>query len=145
MTPFLSVHRRPETIFVPAYRVHPNGVERVVGITCVSLDPAADAAFFGLLAETEPTPVDGGFRLDLACGDSVTILEPEAVRARFGSACPPLPTEGSGFGVAMTLRCRSLDRCVGAIDPAIPITRHAESVVVPATFASGVALEMIDG
>jgi hypothetical protein len=144
MTPFLSVHRRPEAIFVPAYRVHANTVREAQGITCVSLDPAADAAFFGLMAEVEPGPTEGGFRLELARGGWVEVLDGDAVARRFGDAAPMLPTRGTGVGVAMTFTCASLAAAAKAIDPAVPVRRTADALIVPASHASGVLLELIE-
>jgi len=53
-TLFLSEHYRPETIFIPEYMQHPNGVQRVAELTYISNDPESEVAYFSALLERPP-------------------------------------------------------------------------------------------
>jgi len=144
MSPFLSMHKRPETIFTPEYQRHANTALDVIGVTCASVAPADDAAFFAIMASTRPQEIDGGFRLALAQGGSIDILTPDAIRRTYDNLAPSLPDSGSGFGVGLTVRVGSLEACRKSITQDLVVVDRLNSLSVPAALASGTFLRFVE-
>lgn len=141
MSPFLAAHRKPQIIFVPEYAVHPNTAENVVTITCHSPNPAEDAAFFALMAAGTAETIDGGMRVRLAKGDTVEILTTAALVRRYEGALPPLASDSPGFGVGLTVRVASLEKCRSAI--AVDVLEADGTIMVPASRACGAFVRFV--
>ena len=86
---FTSQHRYPENFWTPAFQLHLNGAERVVGVVAVADDPSRYRDFllaFTGAAETRDT--ESGFIIDLARGQQVEVTVPETFERRYWAAAP---------------------------------------------------------
>lgn len=126
--PFLVMHKRPETIFIPAFAIHPNTALDIVGVTFLSADPDADRATFACLS-AGPAPIE--------------FLRDEAAAACFGTVAPPL-ARGAGYGIGLTIAVTSLAACRASIQPGIAVVESDGALLVPASAATGLFLRFIE-
>ncbi len=126
--PFLVMHKRPETIFIPAFAIHPNTALDIVGVTFLSADPDKDRATFACLS-AGPAPIE--------------FLHDEAAAACFGAVAPPL-ARGAGYGIGLTIAVASLAACRANIQPGIAVVESDGALLVPASAATGLFLRFIE-
>lgn len=137
MSPFLVMHRKPETIYVPEYAVHANTAMDIIGATCLSSDPQSDGTFFKKICGTEPELVSGGVRVTDVGGVTIDILDADTCMARFGNAAPPLDPQASGYGIGLTIAVASLAACRAAFAPRVRCIEAGASLLIPADCAGG--------
>lgn len=126
--PFLVMHKRPETIFIPAFAVHANTALDIVGVTFLSADPDTDRATFACLS-AGPAPIE--FLCDEVAAD------------RFGAVAPPL-ARGAGYGIGLTVAVGSLAACRACIPSDIAVIESDGALLVPASAATGLFLRFIE-
>jgi hypothetical protein len=126
--PFLVMHKRPETIFIPAFAVHANTAIDIVGVTFLSADPDADRATFACLS-AGPAPVE--------------FLRDGEATSHFGAVAPPL-ARGVGYGIGLTIAVTSLAACRASIHPGVAVVESDGALLVPASAANGLFLRFIE-
>src|SRR5215813_9169336 len=114
MSLFFSQPFKPHVIWSLSYQVHPNNALSTTRLSCVAQQPASIAPYFSAMIGLPPVSGDGGsviYRTQR--GETVEILEPAALGARFAGrvpACSALSAYGIGlrFAVADLAACRDL-------------------------------------
>ena len=127
-TPFLVAHRRPETIFIPAYARHANTAQDIVGATFLSADPDADQAMFSHLS-AGIAPIE--------------LLSHDEAASRFGDFAPPLARD-AGYGIGLTIAVASIEACRASFHPDIALVETHGALLVPASAAGGLFLRFIE-
>lgn len=138
---FISDHRKPEAIWIPAYQRHPNGASRVLGIRYVNQDPFADEAYLNGMFGGGGTRSDNGLTFRTPRGETFEVLSPEAYRNRvpYGRALEP---GVAGRGADLVLATESMDRCHAALrDGGIPCDVSDDAIYVEAAHCAGVGIE----
>jgi hypothetical protein len=124
------------------WRHHANGAIAVARAVIVSREPSVSGGVFVRMFGADAVrAVPGGCSLAVGMA-RLDILTPEALAAEFGEAAPT----GDGraeFMAALTLRTRSLDATVAALEAGgvAGFLREPGRVVVPASSAFGCVLE----
>ena len=101
---FTCQQHAPEHFWKPAYQVHDNGAHHAAEAIMVAPDPAAHAGFFSGTHGAGAVALQGD-RLSVATDlGSISLLTPQAFRARFGTDGPgPATTPRfAGFRIAVT-------------------------------------------
>ncbi len=138
---FVSVHNKPETIFVDGHVNHANQARRIVRCVFQSEDPALDIDYFETLYEgrVSDRTIDG-FRFAGPHGDVTEVITPAVAAARYGDAMPARGLAGLGaLPLALHYAVASLEgsaNCLRAAD--VPFTRTTGALIVPAAEACGV-------
>ena len=127
-TPFLVTHRRPETIFIPAFAVHANSALDIIGVTFLSADPAADRATFSSLSPGTST---------------AQFLSHDEASASFGALAPPLARD-AGYGIGLTITVASIEACRASIHPNVAFVETDGALLVSASSAGGLFLRFIE-
>ena len=86
---FTNQHRYPEIFWNPAFQQHPNGAKAVAGVIAVAGDPNRHRDF--LLAFCDAAGIqdgDEGFIIDLARGQRIEVIRPEAFERRYRTSAP---------------------------------------------------------
>ncbi len=146
LTLFLSHHYKPDTIFVPAYQRHPNGALEVRRLTYVSENPAADTEYFAALFGAPPVRTSSTEVAFLTPrGESVEVIAPSLLEARFGAAAPAWCGLLGGYGVAMEFRVENLGRSRSLLATnGVPAVDEGSRLVVPAAHGAGMVLTFVE-
>lgn len=82
---FVSIHKKPETIFIPEYQEHPNGVLDIKKIVFHTTLLEADKAYFKTHYGKEPDILDEeGFAMVGARGDISEVLTTSKFKREYG-------------------------------------------------------------
>lgn len=139
---FFCHHLTRDVVWRDEWRRHPNGVLDVACIVIAAERPATLGGLFATLFGADAVvPICGGLRLcmGLTCLD---VVSPAEVSRRYGAAAPA-PGGRAEAMAALVLRTSDAARTAAALgEGAVPFMRDAERVVVPASEACGVALEL---
>ncbi len=137
---FFCHHFTPELVWRDEWRHHANGVIGVSRAVIAARDPAMLGGLFARMfgadavrrSATGCTLLLGLSRFD--------VITPVGLAAEFGDAA--VSAEGRAtFMAALTLRVRSLERAAAAVQGP-GVVREADRIVVPASAACGVTLEL---
>jgi hypothetical protein len=109
MSLFYSEHRKPETIFIPEYEAHENGVIDITRLAYMSDDPGTDLPYFMDSFGGEPERHDEtGFSMRGDRGDRTEVMTPAAANARYGALLSRRDTGSlGGLPVALHFKVRS--------------------------------------
>lgn len=143
---FYTEHRKPEAIWIPAYRHHPNSARCITAISYCTADPAADADYVQALLGVGPQAVSADevvFRT--ARGERIEFLTPSQARRRFGDGCAQAGRSQPVRGIALEIAVADLDRCRGVLHENSASTADSapDRIRVPAGAACGVTLDFI--
>ncbi|MBM3572463.1 MAG: VOC family protein [Alphaproteobacteria bacterium] len=140
---FYSEHRKPHTIWTPAYQQHPNTARRVTAIVYVSNDPPNDGGYAADLlgyAPQESLPHRVIFRTPR--GETIEYLSAEEIARRYGNAAPQPCATQPCLGVGLDIEVADLNACRRAMTQgSVAFETVGSKLRVPAAQASGVVLE----
>ena len=141
---FISQHFKPHVIWSPAYQLHPNTAIRVTGLSYVAAEPESITPYFSAMLGVTPVRQDSGSMLyRTARGETVEILRPEALGARYASRVPACAAL-SAYGIGLKIAVAELDSCRRLLArnkvPSIEISR---GLLVPPEAAAGTAIEFV--
>ena len=142
---FLSDHRKPDAIWMPAYQCHPNSCIRVGGIRYLMTDPLRHAEFFskvvgGAIASQTADYV----RFETPRGEFLELVTPAKLKAQYPEAAQLTPGTHTR-GAVFTIIVESLERCRWALrDGGVPHRMTINSIVTGATHGAGMAYEFIE-
>lgn len=142
---FISDHRKPEVIWIPAYQCHPNSCIRVGGIRYLMADPLRHAEFFSKVAGGEIASQEADrVRFETPHGEFLELVSPAKLNAQFPESAhltPGTHTRGAVF----TIIVESLERCRWALrDGGVPHRLTNNSIVTGAAHGAGMAYEFIE-
>ena len=142
---FLSVHRKPRTIWIPEYQEHPNTASDTTGVTFVSDDPGRERNYFSKLYRAAPTlDAPEVLRFTGARGDVAEVLSREGIRERYPNLNVPLSDKQPGYPVGVTIGVRSLARCRAALDAnGVGFETHDGALLVGPDQAHGAVVEFV--
>lgn len=137
---FFCHHFTPELVWRDEWRHHANGVIGVSRAVIAARDPAVLGGLFARMfgadavrrSATGCTLLLGLSRFD--------VITPVGLAAEFGDAAASAEGRAT-FMAALTLRVRSLERAAAAVQGP-GVVREADRIVVPASAACGVTLEL---
>ena len=138
---YFCEHQTPDLVWTPQWQDQPNGVTGINAVVIVADDPVrAIATVQGLYLDHPAQPVPGGLRIGLR-GGAVEYLTPDAAKARYGAALPPL-SGASAQQVALVLKVGAITRTAEVLARGgSPFTRTDQGdLIVPAKAAFGVTL-----
>ena len=143
-TLFYSQHNKPHVIWIPQWQAHPNSVERVLGVSYVSNDLAADEPYFSDMFQGAPATHDGD-RLSYHTprGETFEVLSRNAAKARFGGNAP-VTNALAVVGFALRYGVSDLDSCRKALRAGgMPFGEDNGILTVAADRACGVVSEFV--
>ncbi|MDB5370834.1 MAG: hypothetical protein JWP20_2392 [Roseomonas sp.] len=142
---FFCHHFTPELVWRPEWQSHPNGVTGIAEFVVASGDPARAAApYRRLYGDAVFSETEGGVVLTAGQG-CLSILTPDAARARFGDALPALPTDGADRMAALVLRTAALVQTRATLQAsAVPVREAGGMLLVAAPDAFGLALGFVE-
>ena len=106
---FICHQHRPELIWVPEWRNHPNGAHAVIGVTYVASSPRdLQPRFEALYGKEKMVTTGDAFEVDTGCGAFSVLTPPAAVRRFAGAALPEWPGD-SPHGIAITVATSRFD------------------------------------
>jgi hypothetical protein len=142
-TLFFTVHRKPETIWAPAYMRHPNTARRVRKLTYYSAEPQREADYVRTLLGTDPardTPEWVVFHTPR--GESIEFLDADKVRQSYADLAPPLAGDQPVMGIALTIEVHDPSSCMATLERnGVPFRAGEGMATVPAAHANGVVFE----
>lgn len=146
-TLFFSVHRRPETIWIASYQVHPNTARRVTRLTYYSAEPQLEVDYVQTMLGAKPVhSAPDRVEFQTARGESIEILGAARVRERYAGLAPSIEASEPVFGIALSIEVDDLVRCLATLDANnVPYEHARDTVTVPASHAHGVVLEFRAG
>ena len=143
---FVSNQRRPEFLWVPEWQTHPNGVQRLESLVCVSDNPARHRAYFEtFVGPTACAADDGSLLLTDVDGTKLEIHTPEKLARRFPGSTFTRSAALQDHGVGVSLRTSSLTMLKALLTlNGVPfIDTSPRSIIVQAVDACGVILEFV--
>ena len=142
---FLSVHRKPETIWIPEYQEHPNTAADTIGVTFVSDDPRRERDYFSKLYRAAPTfESPEQLRLTGARGDVAEVHSRVGIRERYPSLDLDISDKQPGYPVGLTFSVRSLERCRAELDAnGVAVAEHDGALLVAPEDAHGAVIEFV--
>jgi hypothetical protein len=146
---FTSQHFKPHVIWSPAYQVHPNQVHpntalRVTGLSYVAERPTSIAPYFSAIIGLPPVSEEGGSVIyRTRRGETVEILKPAALGARFAGRVPTCSTL-SAYGIGLTIAAADLAACRALLARNGVASVETESgLLVPPEAAAGTVIEFV--
>ncbi|WP_419900452.1 VOC family protein [Roseomonas sp. USHLN139] len=137
---FFCHHVTPELVWRPEWQQQPNGVTAVAEFGIVSADPdKAVAPYRRLFGEAAVVAVPGGQAIQTPQA-RVLVLQPDAARALWGEALPPLPTDGRDMMVALTFRADLAAARAALAGGGVPFVEAEGRLRVAATETFGLAI-----
>ena len=142
---FISDHRKPEVIWIPAYQCHPNSCTRVGGIRYLMADPLRHAEFFSKVAGGEIASQEADrVRFETPRGEFLELVSPVKLHAQFPEAAQLTPDTHTR-GAVFTIIVESLERCRWAVrDGGVPHRLTNNSIVTGAAHGAGMAYEFVE-
>jgi hypothetical protein len=130
----------PENFWRAEFQRHANGAGKIASAVFVSRDPADFHIFFTVFTgQHDMTATSLGVLFDLG-GSELELLSPPAFRAFFGENAGEDPRRFTAFRIAVADLAAVRARFTAE---AVPFTEHAGALVVPATYAHGVAIAFV--
>ena len=137
---FFCHHVTPELVWRPEWQRQPNGVTAIAEFGIVSADPdKAVEPYRKLFGAAAVQPVEGGQAI-VTPQARVLVLQPEAARAIWGDALPPLPADGADMMVALTFRADLAAARQALTEGGVPFTEVSGRLLVAAAETSGLAI-----
>lgn len=99
----------PELVFQPSVQRHPNGALALTEVVVRCADLPSTGARWQRLLGVAPREDAAGLRFELAAGDTVTLCDPQQLRARFGSQA--VEAGSTDRLVASVVRVADIGRC----------------------------------
>jgi hypothetical protein len=139
---FTCQNRYPENFWRAEFQSHANGAGKIASAVFVSRDPADFHIFFTVFTgQHDMTATSLGVTFDLG-QSQLDLMSPPAFRAFFGEDPGSDPRRFTGYRIA-----------VGDLDATralftandVPFTELAGALVVPSTYAHGVAIAFVAG
>ncbi|MEO8543999.1 MAG: VOC family protein [Burkholderiaceae bacterium] len=144
MSLFLSEHRKPQSIWMPGYQQHANGVQRVTGLVYVSADPQADVDYLSAFFGFPPSESSANeLRFDTPRKQAFTVLSPSELSRRHGAAMGALHAPFGGHGVGLQLEVDDVARCSRLLlENGVPHELSGNRLRVAPAYAAGIGLEL---
>lgn len=145
MSLFLSQHYKPQVIWSAAYQVHPNTATRITKLTYVAQDPGAFTGYFSAMLGSSPMhDKDGAVTYLTKRGETVELLTPAKLRAKFGEFQPC--TKLAAYGIGLEIAVADLAACRGILlRNGIPCIAAGRRVIAHPDAAAGTILEFVQG
>ena len=137
---FTCRNRFPENFWRAEFQRHDNGAEKIAAAVFVSRDPADFHIFFTVFTgQHDMTATSLGVTFDLG-QSQLDLLSPPAFHAFFGEDAGPDPRRFTGYRIAVgdLAATRAL-----LVANAVPFTELSGALVVPSSFAHGVAIAFV--
>ena len=139
---FSCQNRLPENFWRAEFQRHDNGAGKIAAAVFVSRDPADFHIFFTVFTgQHDMTATSLGVTFDLG-RSQLDLLSPPAFRAFFGEDAGPDPRRFTACRVAVSDLAATRTRFVAN---AVPFTELSGALVVPSSFAHGVAIAFVAG
>jgi len=143
-TLFYSQHNKPQVIWIPQWQVHPNTVQRVLGISYVSNDLAADEPYFTDMFQGAPAERGSqALSWHTPRGETFELLSADGAAKRFGAQAPA-PTSLSVVGIGLRYGVTHLAACRRALsEGGVPFAESEGVITVGSEQACGVISEFV--
>ncbi|HVV40790.1 MAG TPA: VOC family protein [Nitrobacter sp.] len=132
-------HHYPENFWNPAFQIHANGAQHVLGAVMVASRPSEHERFLAALTGARSASTETGGIMVAMSNSTLEAIEPAAFRGRYGVE-PALMGEGmflNGLRMAVT----DLDRTEAVLRRnGIVFARRGEHLVIPPNVAFGATL-----
>ncbi len=137
---FFCHHFNPELVWRDEWRHHANGVIGVSRAVIAARDPAVLGGLFARMFGADAVRRSAAGCTLLLGLSRFDVTTPVGLAAEFGAAAASADGRDT-FMAALTLRVRSLEQAAAAVQ--VPgVVREADRIVVPASAACGVTLEL---
>ena len=142
---FLSVHRKPHTIWIPEYQEHPNTAVDTTGVTFVSDDPPRERDYFAQIYRCAPATAGSDvLTFTGGRGDVGEVWPRTRIHERYPGLDLDLSNRQPGYPVGLTISVRALERCRAALaDHGVDCIPHEGALLVPPARAHGAVLEFV--
>ena len=142
---FLSIHYKPEIIWIPEYQQHPNTAIDTIEVTYVSDDPKKDQEYFSKLYRTGAAVDSAGlveFRGNR--GDIAAVCSREKIHERYAPLGIDVCDCQPGYPVGLSFSVGSLEQCRSVLEKGGVRYERAEGrLLVSPDEAHGVVIEFV--
>ena len=141
---FISQHFKPHVIWSPAYQAHPNTATRVTGLSYVAEEPDSIAPYFSAMLGAAPVRQESGSMFyRTPRGETVEILRPEALGARYAGRVPSCATLRA-YGIGLQVAVAEVDSCRRLLARnKVESIEVSSGLLVPPEAAAGTVIEFV--